>query len=299
MSTASDQAPAAQGSLERGAADDRKHQAAALYDTGEWSERRLASRFNVARITVRHWLDELGVQRRTKAKAAWQRRDWAELRRSLLTEAGGCGSPTCSDPDCQVKPGACHRPGCTENAAIAVDTCNDRRWVRGYPTKYCSGACAAIDNRPHERFKLELERLRDEGLYDVETVASELDRAPQTVLRHVHLLGLGQWGAGFGQCFLSRKEIELLRERIIDDPRRPTWTDRKLRAVWQHHRHGDTSRYGALGGRQRGYEDDQIARVLELRGRGLSIRSIGRVVGLTKDQVARIVAAHKLSRNPL
>jgi hypothetical protein len=52
---------------------------------------------------------------------------------------------------------------------------------------------------------------------------------------------------------------------------------------------------GRKGGRRREYDNDQVQRVLELRAKGLTLRSTGRVVGLTKDQVSRI---EKLSRNP-
>jgi hypothetical protein len=292
MKTASERAPAARPILGHGAADDRKREAAALYDTGEWSERKLASRFNVSRITIRHWLDELGVKRRTKAEAAWHRRDWAERRQSLLAEAGGCGSPTCGDPDCRLGPGACHRPGCPKTAAIAVDTCSNRRWVRGYPTRYCSSACSALDNQPHEKLKLELERLRAEDFYDVETVAAELDRAPQTVLRHVHLLGLGQWGAGFGQVLLSREDRELLRERIIENPWRSTWTDRRLRAIWQHHRHDDTSRYGALGGRpSSAVTDAQRTEIEQLAAQGWGRRAIANRLLISERAIRNVLSS--------
>jgi hypothetical protein len=294
METASDRAPAAEAILgpRPGADDDRKGQAAALYMTGEWSERKLAAEFGVSRITMRHWLDELSVRRRTKAEAAWQRSDWTKRRRSLLAEAGGCGSPTCGDPDCQVKSGACHRADCSENAVIAAQTSRRRRSVRGYPTKYCSGTCSAIDNRPHERFKLEFERLRDNGLYDVETVAGELDRAPQTVLRHVHLLELGQWGAGFGQCLLSRDEIELLRDRIIENPRRPTWTDPRLRATWQHHRHGDVGRYGALGGRPPSVVTEaQRQEIEQLASQGWGRRAISNRLLISERAIRNVLSA--------
>jgi hypothetical protein len=290
METASGSAPAAEKILRPGVDDNTKRQAATLYTSGEWSERRLATKFGVPRITIRQWLDELGVDRRSKAEAARLRRDWTERRRSLLAQAGACGSPTCSDPDCRVTPGACHRAGCSENAAVAVETCSDRRHVRGHPTKYCTNTCAAIDNRPHERFKLELGRLRDHGLYDVATLAAELDRAPETVLYHVHLLGLGQWGAAFGQVLLSKDELEILRDRIVVNPRRPTWIDRRRRAVWQHHRHGDTGRYGALGGRPRTeVTDAQRSEIRDLSERGWGRRAIASRLLLSPRAVRNVL----------
>jgi hypothetical protein len=61
----------------------------------------------------------------------------AELRAKLLAEAGGCGSPTCRNPDCDVKHGQCHWPGCQESAGRPKNSQSRFRWVIGEPAIYC------------------------------------------------------------------------------------------------------------------------------------------------------------------
>src|SRR5438105_1437072 len=46
----------------------------------------------------------------------------APVRAMLLANVGGCGSPTCSDPSCDVPSGRCHRAGCELPAVIAYRT---------------------------------------------------------------------------------------------------------------------------------------------------------------------------------
>lgn len=72
-----------------------------------------------------------------RARATKERRD-SERRNELLEHAGGCGSPSCPDPDCEVPHGHCHFPGCGECAAVAPQMRTARRWVAGYPTLCCS-----------------------------------------------------------------------------------------------------------------------------------------------------------------
>lgn len=70
MKTASDTAPAARPSVERGA--DRKQQAAALYASGK-STYEIAPLFGVSAVTIGNWLKALGVPRRAAADHGRQR----------------------------------------------------------------------------------------------------------------------------------------------------------------------------------------------------------------------------------
>jgi transposase len=63
------------------------------------------------------------------------------VREQLLAEAGACGSPQCTDPECSVAPGYCHRPDCPNKAATQRGTDLDGRTVKGLPSKYCSQDC--------------------------------------------------------------------------------------------------------------------------------------------------------------
>jgi hypothetical protein len=69
------------------------------------------------------------------------------------------------------------------------------------------------------------------------------------------------------------------------------------RSVWLG-RHGGRAKGGG-DGRPLGYSADQVEKVRQLRAKTLSLRVIARLTGLSKDQVARIVAAEEVSQNPL
>jgi DNA invertase Pin-like site-specific DNA recombinase len=70
----------------------------------------------------------------------------------------------------------------------------------------------------------------------------------------------------------------------------------RARQVWFGRKRG--RQFGGLGGRPRSYSEGQREKVLMMRAKGASIRQTAIACRLTKDQVARILAAEELSRNP-
>ena len=52
------------------------------------------------------------------------------------------------------------------------------------------------------------------------------------------------------------------------------------------------------GGRPHGHAAEDVERVVDLRGKGLSIRTIARLTGLSKSTVSRIIQVQKVSQNP-
>ena len=141
----------------------RRKRAAALYAGGS-TMREIADELKVSIATVFKYLDELEIPRdRSAAAAAGARRRAAPLREKILANAGGrCGSPGCSDPDCKVPPGQCHRPGCTERATIASQTWEAQRRVAGHSMMYCSRRCRGLASKD-ELGAAALERLANAG----------------------------------------------------------------------------------------------------------------------------------------
>lgn len=95
--------------------------------------------------TVGAILKRIGVELRSRSDAVRLGRAAAlgsPLREHVLAEAGACGSPVCTDPECSVAPGHCHRPGCHNKAATARKTQLGKREVKGLPLKHCTGECA-------------------------------------------------------------------------------------------------------------------------------------------------------------
>ena len=70
-------------------------------------------------------------------------RVYGPLRDELLAHLPPCGCPQCSDPDCEVLPGRCHR--CAEPVNKSPSTCRRERRVIGRPLMYCSRKCHAAD----------------------------------------------------------------------------------------------------------------------------------------------------------
>jgi transposase len=135
-----------------------KQRAAAMVETGltygQVADLLRGSGQTVTGQTVRMWCLALGREPRPRSESMRlhrARRD-APLKERLLAEAGACGSPTCSDPACEVDTGGCHRPGCDRQALRARRTDAERHWVRGYPTRFCDECFRAgsswIDDRP-------------------------------------------------------------------------------------------------------------------------------------------------------
>jgi hypothetical protein len=68
----------------------------------------------------------------------------APLRADLLRDLAPCGSPACTEAECAVKPGHCHRPGCELEAPKADRTDRRSHRVKGYRKLYCSAHCRAV-----------------------------------------------------------------------------------------------------------------------------------------------------------
>ena len=98
--------------------------------------------------------------------------------------------------------------------------------------------------------------------------------------------------------FCSRRHAQLARWQRVTDIADAVIAalPPRARQVWFGRKKG--RQFGKLGGRPRAYSEEQRQRVLDLRAKGLSIRQIAITAGLTKDQIARIAAASKVSRNP-
>lgn len=68
----------------------------------------------------------------------------ARLARAFELPLAPCGSPTCTKDRCSVPYGQCHNwPACDKPACIAERSQRTKRWAKGYPTLYCSPACAS------------------------------------------------------------------------------------------------------------------------------------------------------------
>lgn len=85
---------------------------------------------------------------------------------------------------------------------------------------------------------------------------------------------------------------------------------RPFRAVWYRARHKSEKEFGRLAavqaaakgkrvGRPLALARDEIERVCEMAARGKSQRTIAATVGVSRDQVQRLLAAEKVVRNPL
>jgi hypothetical protein len=59
-----------------------------------------------------------------------------------------CKSPACSDADCRVPAGRCHRDGCENDAQVATVTDRSKGWERGKPKKYCGRSCSGMATGP-------------------------------------------------------------------------------------------------------------------------------------------------------
>jgi transcriptional regulator with XRE-family HTH domain len=197
-----------------------------------------------------------------------------ELRSELLASAGECGSPTCRDPECSVRPGGCHRNGCENHAVRAERTSASLRWVEGYPTKFCSARCGVVasqeDEHPNERARRRLdEHGKAEGVAHLYDVAQKLRRAPQSVARLAKTLGVGQdfpyFGPSGSTLVFSVSDVVALEHHLQTQPTCVRHNDLREHARWYLRRHKSIKRFGFLGGRtrndaRRDYED-ALARI--------------------------------------
>lgn len=178
------------------------------------------------------------------------------VRDRLLSVAGACGSPGCSDQACDVPPGQCHRRVCNRRVNRASQTSTEHCWVRGHPIKYCSATCGVLDKferglRPHDAFYADLEALKAEhGLFTLRECARRLNRAPHTVLHHVRAFKLGRRVEGSGPggiWLLTEDELNQVAQKMAESPKSQLHNDFRWRGRWAHRRFGTTKYYGHLG----------------------------------------------------
>jgi len=132
--------------MERAEARRKKVGEAAAELGPDTSQQAIAEKLGVSQQTVSRDLREL--ERRGEVK----RMPASAVRAAALTSAnerkaaraadaigpaGRCGCAACGDPECDVRPGLCHYPGCTETAPPARQTRVARGWIRGEPTLCC------------------------------------------------------------------------------------------------------------------------------------------------------------------
>jgi len=115
------------------------------------------------------------------------------LREKIMQKAGGCGSPACADPDCQVEPGSCHLPSCAELARLAPKSSRQNRWVKGLPTAFCSPGHASVARNSGAGDAARLRQLQDAGYTnDIAQLAKKIRRAEPVARRLVSKHELGQ-----------------------------------------------------------------------------------------------------------
>lgn len=239
------------------------------------------------------------------------------LRAELMARAGGCGSPTCQDPECDLPHGRCHASGCENMTRLARQTWPAQRRVRDQPVLYCSMDCVKVGEKDR------VDRYRAQGLFPASDVAKELDRAARNILRFGWVIVTGRrlgrqipgTGPNGGAWFFTRHEIDLMRDYHATSSRQAPHRNPRWRADWYLAKHKSTKGYGKLNrelaaekgntvGRPSELRDDQLASIYELRDRGgnWSQEKIARYlgVGVSRDQVKRALAARKkLGETPL
>ena len=153
------------------------------------STRFVAEAFGVTAPTVNDWIRAAGLQPRSRAEASHRGREpgRARKRQELLDAAGGCGSPTCNDPDCTVQPGKCHADGCDQDAVLAPQTSRHWRWVKGQPTKFCSVTCVGrTGNRQGtEQLAADIAEYERQGYWTIPRAAQELLLSEPTLIRYL------------------------------------------------------------------------------------------------------------------
>jgi hypothetical protein len=196
-------------------------------------------------------------------------RRWAGVRDRLLAESGGCGSPTCRDPECDNKPGHCHAPDCTREATIAKTTYARFRWVRGRPTLCCSSPrCAVLvqDENPTERWRREFEAFKErERRIDLREAADRLKtlgvrRKPATLAWEVRRLPIGKQFRGFGSrdgaWTLDEYEFAVLHRHLSESPKCAWHNDPELRPRWYARRFDSQAEYGRFAKPRGGARQD-------------------------------------------
>jgi transcriptional regulator with XRE-family HTH domain len=183
-----------------------------------------------------------------------QDRLYGNLRAGLIRAAGGCGSPLCTDRDCAVPFGHCHRDGCGRPVAIARATSRERRHVLGQPLMFCSRECSGTTqgSKAWIRRQEDFEKLRSsDGLRTMSEAEAYLDRSRLTIAVLAKKLGIGLREPGVrgqgARWLFSDEELDLIAERMQKAPTAALHADPRGRATWYFHRFRSTRLYGRLG----------------------------------------------------
>jgi transcriptional regulator with XRE-family HTH domain len=222
------------------------------------------------------------------------------LRDELLAAPGACGSPTCQDAQCPVEPGACH--GCGRPAVTARQTARDRRWVKGYPTKYCSDGRCFSGARETERVV---------GI-SLSEAARRLGRSHHDIWVLADRLGRGKLirGPRAKLWVLTEGDLERLRRQLAESPTAVVHRDARRRQGWYRRRFNNSPKMagrlakelaaakGKSVGRRRELSAQEEHRIRELRANELSERAIARIMGLSRSQVHRFLAAEETGSKP-
>ena len=234
---------------------------------------------------------------------------FAALRAPLISRAGGCGSPTCSDPACSLEHGSCHRPGCDAAAHVAGFTAARYDWVLGYPTRYCSQRCAVLArNKGLPWAKALAEFKQAEGLIDAKEAGQRLNRAPAVVMGHARRLGVGRRIDGFGRTgswLFSCDDLERIEAYLETNAMSQKHENPLFHAEWYKGRFGSTRAYGRLAaaiastrgkkvGRP-GLPSEQAERVRALVAEGKTQRYIAYRLRISRGQVRGALARPEIS----
>jgi hypothetical protein len=220
------------------------------------------------------------------------RREEAAARAEAMPR-GGCGSPTCPDPRCKIRPGRCHRDDCDRPAALATETRERNRHVYGEPTRYCTQRCAVLDRNRGETYRESKRELEAAG-YVLTTRNAEkiLGRSKPVICKWAKALRVGRQLRGddgqLGPLRFCKEDIDRLRAAL---------------QPWNHlsPREPDIGEYGRLArelakqhgnrlGRKRGYTVGQADEVRQLRYDGKTLTQIENKTRLSRMKVRRILA---------
>jgi transcriptional regulator with XRE-family HTH domain len=220
------------------------------------------------------------------------RRDEAAARAEAMPR-GRCGSPTCVDPRCEVRPGYCHRDGCERRATVAEDTRQRNRYAAGSPTLYCTQQCAVLDRNSGDLYRESKRELEAAG-YVISTQRAEkiLGRSKPVVCRWAKALGLGRQlrGRGGHQGPL-RFRVEDIRTLRAELKRFDHLTPRVPNPRGEYGRLAATlaKQNGNRVGRATSYSEEHAGLVRQLDHDGCTLGQIVFRTGLPLGQVRRIL----------
>ena len=216
--------------------------------------------------------------------------DLRDTAQALLATVGGCGSPSCTDPDCTIPAGQCHRDGCANPARAPWGTDERIRSVRGYPLRHCSKRCERLDN---EQVVAAAAARLTEREHELREIMRRQWRLVPTS-KAARLLGVTP----------RQAQRRLGGELIVFDgvARRAFGAEEVKRAAADKRAAGSALNVeiaSGSAGRMLELTDEQMARIRTLvieGGPKSSIRAMARLLGCPQVRVERLLAREKLSR---